>query len=258
MQASRAAARIGGAHTIQKRGGGQAMGGSIEPTAQDLAQGQAMNGSIGLIVRDFARGEEMKGPCGRIVARVARGVLLIAALAAWSAAGQPAAKPQSVAPVVATPASIVDDIMALANVGAGDFVVDLGSGDGRIVIAAVARHQARGGFGVDIDAAMVALANENAAKAGVADRVRFYQRDLFDTDVRDATVVTVYLLPGAMDRVERKLLAELRPGARVVAHDFPFPQWRPERTMAVDSLDKLKVTGFTSSQLFLYRVPERR
>jgi len=216
-----------------------------------------MNGSD--VSLHVARGGiTMDRSLGRIVSWVASGVALITMLASWSATAQPASKAHSVAPVVATPASIVDDILELANVGPDDFVVDLGSGDGRIVIAAVARYRARGGFGVDIDAAMVALSNENAAKAGVADRVRFYQRDLFETDVRDATVVTVYLLPGAMGRVERKLLAELRPGARVVAHDFPFPDWRPERTIAADSLDKLKVTGFTSSQLFLYRVPERR
>ena len=183
---------------------------------------------------------------------------IVLAVAALAASAQPASAPRNVAPSVATPVSIVDEILALAEVGRGDFVVDLGSGDGRIVIAAVAKYHARGGFGVDISPAMVALSKENAAKAGVGDRVRFYQRDLFETDVREASVVTVYLLPGAMADVGRKLRAELRPGTRVVAHDFPFPDWGPERTLAVDSLDKIKVTGFTASQLFLYRVPERR
>jgi len=136
--------------------------------------------------------------------------------------------------------------------------VDLGSGDGRIVIAAVAKYGARGGFGVDISGEMVALSNENASKAGVGERVHFYERDLFTADVRDATVVTVYLLPGVMGQVEEKLRAELKPGTRVVVHDFPFPHWKAEKSVTVESLDKIKITGFTSSQLFMYRVPERR
>ena len=171
------------------------------------------------------------------------------------AAAQAPVPPRNAGPVVATPTSIVDEILALADVGRGDYVVDLGSGDGRIVIAAVSRYHARGGFGVDIDAAMVALSNANAARAGVADRVRFYEHDLFTTDVGEASVVTVYLLPSVMADVERKLRAELKPGARIVVHDFPFPDWRPEKTLIVESLDKIKVTGFATSQLFLYRVP---
>jgi len=115
-------------------------------------------------------------------------------LASPLACAQATGVPENAGPIVATPASIVDDILALADVGRDDFVVDLGSGDGRIVIAAVAKFGARGGFGVDISADMVALANDNARRAGVADRVRFFERDLFKTDVRKATVVTIYLL----------------------------------------------------------------
>ena len=77
------------------------------------------------------------------------------------------------------------------------------------------------------------------------------------TDIREATVVTVYLLPSVMGKVAKKLRAELRPGTRIVVHDFPFPDWKPERSLSVDSLDKIKVTGFTASQIYLYRVPER-
>jgi SAM-dependent methyltransferase len=186
-------------------------------------------------------------------------VLAIGGLLAFRfARAQPAAAPENAGPIVATPASVVDDILALADVGREDFVVDLGSGDGRIVIAAVAKFGARGGFGVDISPEMVARANDNARRAGVADRVRFFERDLFTTDVREATVVTVYLLPSVMGKVAKKLRAELRPGTRIVVHDFPFPDWKPERSLSVDSLDKIKVTGFTASQLYLYRVPERR
>lgn len=178
-------------------------------------------------------------------------------LAVLSAAGvrAQASRPESVAPSVPTPTSIVDEIMRLADVGPGDYVADLGSGDGRIVITAVAKYHARGGFGVDISPMMVTLSNENAAKAGVDDRVHFYERDLFVTDVRDATVVTVYLLPSIMGKVEKKLRAELKPGTRVVVHDFPFPDWRPEKTILVDAVEKIKVTGSTFAQLYLYRVP---
>jgi hypothetical protein len=182
---------------------------------------------------------------------------IVAAASAFSLAAQTPGKPESVAPSVPTPTSVVDEIMKLAEVGPDDYVVDLGSGDGRLVIAAVAKYNARGGFGVDISPMMVTLSNQNAAQAGVADRVKFYERDLFVTDVREATVVTIYLLPSIMGKVEKKLLAELKPGTRVVAHDFPFPSWRAEKAISVNSLDKIKVTGFELTQLYLYRVPKR-
>ena len=169
-----------------------------------------------------------------------------------------ASAPESVAPSVYTPVDVVDEIMQLARVGPGDYVVDLGSGDGRLVIAAVAKYKARGGFGVDINPMMITLSNQNAVKAGVADRVQFYERDLFATDVSEATVVTVYLLPSIMGKVEKKLLAELKPGTRVVVHDFPFPSWKADRVIAVDSLDKIATTGFAFTQLYLYTIPPRR
>jgi hypothetical protein len=185
--------------------------------------------------------------------RVAAAALLLPALPALAA---PA--PELAAPYVATPWSIVDAMLTLADVGPGDFVIDLGSGDGRLVITAVTKYGARGGYGVDIDPALVRLANANAAQAGVADRVRFEERDLFTADVHEATVVTVYLLPKVMARVERKLQAELAPGARVVVNDYPFPTWQPERTLERDTLDKVAVSGLTFTQLFLYRVGARR
>jgi len=173
-------------------------------------------------------------------------------------AARPASAPESVAPSVYTPVDVADEIMQLARVGPGDYVVDLGSGDGRLVIVAVVKYKARGGFGVDINPMMITLSNQNAARAGVEDRVRFYERDLFTTDVSEATVVTVYLLPSIMGRVEKKLLAEMQPGARVVVHDFPFPSWKPDKVIAVDSLDKIATTGFAFTQLYLYTVPPRR
>jgi hypothetical protein len=178
-------------------------------------------------------------------------------LAALCATGETAPDPKSVAPYVPTPWAIVDEIMKLASPRAGDFVIDLGSGDGRLVITAVQRHGASGGLGVDIDPSLVRLANENAARAGVADRVRFETRDLFATPVADATVVTLYLLPSAVPKVEVKLLAEMHPGARVVSHDYPFPGWKPERVVTLEVPDKIPISGTTRTALYLYVVPAR-
>jgi cyclopropane fatty-acyl-phospholipid synthase-like methyltransferase len=182
--------------------------------------------------------------------------VLMAALIV-AAHAQTDAKPDNVSPSIPTPTSVVDEIMKLGGVGPGDYVVDLGSGDGRLVIAAVEKYNARGGFGVEISSMMVTVSNQNAAKAGVADRVQFYERDLFEADLRDATVVTIYLLPSIMGKVEKKLLAELRPGTRVVVHDFPFPSWRPEKVIGVNAADKIEITGLAFTQLYLYKVPRR-
>jgi len=171
-----------------------------------------------------------------------------------AALAQSPPKPRLAAPYVATPESVLHEMLVLAQVGP----VDLGSGDGRLVISAVAQYHARGGFGVEIDPALVKLANENARKVGVADRVHFDEKDLFTADVREATVVTVYLLPSAMERLERKLAAELQPGTRVVVEDYPFPTWQPEKILDVETIDKLKISGQTLTQLFLYRVPTRK
>jgi len=186
---------------------------------------------------------------------------LVLALAIGAGAGrvhtQDAKDPGSVAPYVPTPWIIVDAIMALAEPKAGDVVVDLGSGDGRLVIEAVRRHGASRGLGVDIDASLVRLANDNAAKAGVADRVRFETKDLFATPVGDATLVTLYLLPGAVPRVETKLLAELAPGTRVISHDYPFPSWPAKRVVTMEVADKIPISGTTRTALYLYVVPAR-
>ena len=111
-----------------------------------------------------------------------------------------------VAPFADTPDAIVLEMLKLAHVGPGDYVIDLGSGDGRLVITAVKDFRARAGIGVDIDDKLVAYANASAAAAGVADRVSFARGDLFDADVRAATVVTVYLFPAIMKRLRDKLV----------------------------------------------------
>jgi SAM-dependent methyltransferase len=180
----------------------------------------------------------------------------VAALAAVLAASPARADdPKSVSPYAATPDSVVQAMLSMAGVGERDYVIDLGSGDGRLVIAAAARG-ARG-LGVDIDARLVELARREAAHGGVADRARFVERDLFETDVSEATVVTIYLLPSIMDRVGRKLAAELRPGARVVTHDFPLPGWRVERVTAFDVPEKRDYTFNDRATIYLYTVPAR-
>lgn len=136
-------------------------------------------------------------------------------------------------PYVPTPQNVVDEMLTLANVTKDDVVYDLGSGDGRLVITAVKKFGAKRGFGVDIDPQRVAESNANAKAAGVTDRVQFAAQDLFQTDLKDATVVTLYLLPAVNLRLRPKLLSELRPGTRVVSHAFDMGDWAPQKTVTV-------------------------
>jgi SAM-dependent methyltransferase len=133
---------------------------------------------------------------------------------------------------VPTPTAVVNEMLRLADVKPTDLVYDLGSGDGRIVIAAAKQRGARG-IGIDIDPKRIQEANENARKAGVADRVEFRQQDLFQTDFQDATVVTLYLLPELNLRLRPKLLSELRPGTRIVSHAFDMGDWKPDQVVKV-------------------------
>ena len=146
-------------------------------------------------------------------------------------------------PYVATPQVTVDEMLRLANVGPQDFVLDLGSGDGRIVITAAGKFGARG-LGVDLDWRLVLQGEENARQAGVADRVRFLEQDLFKTDLGQATVITAYLLPFVMLRL-RPALLELKPGTRIVSHDFDFGDWRPDQKTSI------------RKNVFLWIVPAR-
>ena len=137
---------------------------------------------------------------------------------------------------VASPQSVVDAMLELAHVTAADVVFDLGSGDGRIPITAAQRYGARG-VGIEIDSTLVRESNSRLAKSGVADRVVFVNQDLFDADLRDATVVTVFLLPRVLDRLLPKLRRELRPGTRIVSNQYHFgDEWPPEETRDVDGL----------------------
>lgn len=158
-------------------------------------------------------------------------------------------------PYVQTPQNVVDAMLDIAKVGPGDYVIDLGSGDGRMVITAAKQRGARG-FGVDLDRRLVALANRNAAKAGVADRAAFYQRDLHATDVSPASVMTIYLLPEVNLMIRARLLATLRPGTRIVSHDYGMGEWLPDFQTEMAAPGKTVGIGQRSKVLY-WVVPGR-
>lgn len=135
--------------------------------------------------------------------------------------------PEKDVPYVPTSPETVDQMLRMAKVSSDDVVYDLGSGDGRIVIAAARDYGARG-VGIDIDPVRILEAEENAERARVTDRVEFIQGDLFDADLSEATVVTLYLLTSVNLRLRPKLFAELKPGTPVVSHDFAMGEWEPD------------------------------
>lgn len=155
-------------------------------------------------------------------------------------------------PFITSPDNVTLEMLNLANVGARDHVIDLGSGDGRIVILAARRFGASG-LGVEIVPQLVEQSRQAAVAAGVGDRVAFRQQDLFATDLSSATVVTMYLLPEVNLQL-RPALQRLAPGTRVVSHDWDMGDWRPDRTSVVDVPDK-KVGLARSSKVHLWVVP---
>lgn len=147
---------------------------------------------------------------------------------------------------VPTPQPVVDAMLALAEVGPNDVLYDLGSGDGRIPVTAAREHGIRA-IGIDINPTRIAEANENAEQAGVTELVTFREEDLFEADISEATVVTLYLLQSLNVKLRPKLLSELRPGTRIVSHAFDMAnEWAPERIEQVDN-----------STIYLWTVPER-
>jgi len=159
-------------------------------------------------------------------------------------------------PYIPSPQSVVADMLRYAEVGPDDFLIDLGSGDGRIVLTAAKLFGARG-FGVEIKENLVKRANEAAHKEGLADRVKFVKQDLFKTDISKATVITMYLLPDTVNLLKDKLLAELRPGTRIVSHDYPLTGWIPEKYVQMDLEDKVQISGVTTTLIYLYVVPAK-
>jgi SAM-dependent methyltransferase len=179
-----------------------------------------------------------------------------AALAALALclAVSPALQAQDEVPFVVTPDNVTLAMLELAQVGPQDFVLDLGSGDGRIVILAARRFGARG-LGVEIVPELVERSSRNAAQAGVADRAKFVEQDLFKTDLSAATVITMYLLQEVNLQLRPSLLA-LKPGTRIVSHDWHMGDWRPDRSLTVEAPDK--PVGYDKrSQLHLWVVPGR-
>jgi len=137
-------------------------------------------------------------------------------------------------PFVPTTPEAVQAMLKLADVQKTDVVYDLGCGDGRIVVAAARDFGARG-VGIDIDPKRIAEAKENAHKAGVEERVRFDEGDLFEADIHEATVVTLFLLSSVNERLRPKLLADLKPGTRVVSNTFQMGDWKPDKTLTVEN-----------------------
>lgn len=177
-----------------------------------------------------------------------KGLSVLAAVLVLTAAACVRVPGQQV-PDVRTPLVVVNEMLRLANVTAGDVIYDLGSGDGRILIAA-ARDRGARGVGLEIDPALVAESTERAQRLGLADRLSFRQQDLFEADLTPATVVTLYLSPDLNRRLRPKLLSELRPGARIVSHSFDMGDWIPSRTLQVSSNEG-------SHTLYLWVVPAK-
>jgi len=181
--------------------------------------------------------------------------LAVATLALFAACGdptRPAPRDEaSLAPYVASPEMIVEEMLRMANVGKDDVVYDLGSGDGRIVIMAAKMHGARG-IGFELDGDLVRQSTDNARRAGVAHLVEFRQQDVLTVDLSPATVVTIYLGQEANLKLRPAIRSALRPGARVVSHDFDMGDWRPE---AVRQL--LDESGMVRT-LYLWRITARQ
>ena len=161
-------------------------------------------------------------------------ILASAVLASWvfsAGAAERVTSPDVPTPYLPSTTVAVDEMLRLADVGPNDLVVDLGSGDGRLVIAAAKDYGARG-LGIELDPKLVAESRDNARKEGVEGRVAFQQGDVLTADYRDATVVTLYLLPNLVEKLKPRLL-DLRPGTRLVAHDYGFGDWQPDRRINI-------------------------
>jgi len=169
-----------------------------------------------------------------------------AALFALTVAAAQTTAPRLDVPYVPTPNPVVDAMLKLAGVKGADTVYDLGCGDGRIVITAAKTYGAKG-VGVDINPERIQEARANAKSANVEDKVQFQENDLFNADIKDATVITLYLLPDVNQRLRPKLLQDLKPGTRIVSHSFDMGDWKPEREEVVDG-----------RRLYLWTVPAKK
>lgn len=157
--------------------------------------------------------------------------------------------PSSSTPYVPTPDAVISGTLKLAGITRDDVVYDLGSGDGGLIIAAVKDYGARRGAGVDVDAGLVQLSNENAQKAGVSDRAQFVRQDRFQTDLHEATVVSLNLPPDVSLKLRPTLLSDLKPGTRIVSRTASLGDWKPDKTIAV--------AGTPSQTLYYWVVPTK-
>ncbi|HKJ67889.1 MAG TPA: class I SAM-dependent methyltransferase, partial [bacterium] len=152
-------------------------------------------------------------------------------------------------PYVATPDFVVDRMLRMAEVGPGDYLIDLGSGDGRIVIAAAKRGAA--GHGIELDPERIRQARKNALDAQVRDRVLFRQENIFRADISEASVVTMYLLSSVNKRLRPRLFEQLKPGTRIVSHQFDMGEWEPENSVAMEG------PSGTLHEIFMWIMPAR-
>jgi hypothetical protein len=180
-------------------------------------------------------------------------LLLLPSSPAWPEDLQPS---KNAGPYVPSPQSVVADMLKVAGVGPDDFIIDLGSGDGRIVLTAAKVFGARG-FGVEIKDDLVQKANQAAKAEGIADRVKFVKQDLFKTDISQATVLTMYLLPDTVNMLKQKLLTELRLGTRIISHDYPLTGWKAQDYRQFDLQEKIAISGVTTTLIYLYIVPAK-
>ncbi len=182
-----------------------------------------------------------------------RSLALLALFTSLAVAQNSQPKHELDVPYVPTTEAAVKAMLKLAEVKRADIVYDLGCGDGRIVIAAAKEYGAHG-VGIDINPERVQEAKENAAKAGVGNLVRFEENDLFQADIHEATVVTLFLLNSVNVRLRPKLLKDLKPGTRVVSNTFGMGDWKPDKELLVGD----PVEGFSlSHKLFLWTIPQR-
>ncbi|MFB3827683.1 MAG: cyclopropane-fatty-acyl-phospholipid synthase family protein [Bryobacteraceae bacterium] len=178
--------------------------------------------------------------------RIAGWMAIIVVLAA---AGMPALaqwEDDLEVPFVPTPENVVAEMLKVANVHKGDVLYDLGSGDGRIVITAAKKYGITG-VGFDLNPERIKEAEENARKAGVQDRVSFRLQDLYEADISKATVLTLYLLPSVNLKLKPKLFKELKPGTRIVSHDFDMGDWKPE-----------KVVDLNEHKIYFWTIPAQK
>ncbi len=178
----------------------------------------------------------------------------VATLSVMAAAAQNGPRREPDVPFVPTTEEAVQAMLKLADVKKTDVVYDLGCGDGRIVIAANKTFGARA-VGIDINPVRIAEAQENAKKAGVENKVKFIEGDLFEADIHEATVVTLFLLSSVNLKLRPKLLADLKPGTRVVSNTFDMGDWKPDKEITVGNPDE---ETYLSHRLYLWTIPQKK